>query len=122
MAEITAKLKYSRVAPRKARLAADLIRGKSVKDAFSRLLFSTKKTAPIIAKLLKSAVSNAKHNFKIGDNADKLYVKKISVDEGPTLKRMMPRARGSAYLIRKRSSHISLVLEEKQDAKKTKKS
>lgn len=111
--EITAKLKYYRTAPRKVRLAADLIRGKSVKDAVAQMIFSKKKSSEAIAKLLKSAISNAKHNANV-KNDDKLYIKKITVDEGPVLKRYMPRARGISNLIRKRTSHITVVLEEKK--------
>lgn len=107
--EITAKLRYYRVSPRKVRLAADLIRGKKVPEAMIQLKFLKNKSAPIIAKLLRSAVSNAKNNFKIKEEKN-LYIKKIAVDEGPTLKRYMPRARGRATMIRKRTSHITLVL------------
>ncbi|MCX6731900.1 MAG: 50S ribosomal protein L22 [Candidatus Parcubacteria bacterium] len=109
--EITAKLNYHRMAPRKIRLVADLVRGKKAKDVLTQLKFFPKKAAPIIAKLLKSAIGNAKNNSKIKDE-ENLYIKKITVDEGPTLKRSMPRAFGRASMIRKRTSHITLVLEE----------
>jgi large subunit ribosomal protein L22 len=111
--EITAKLNYHRIAPRKIRLVADLVRGKNVKEAMTQLKFLEKKSAPVISKLLKSAVSNAKTNFKIKDES-KLYIKKITVDEGPTLKRSMPRAFGRTSMIRKRTSHINVVLGERQ--------
>lgn len=112
MADITAKLNYFRTSPRKVRLVADLVRGKNLTQALSQLQFTEKKSAGAISKLIKSAISNAKHNFKINDR-EKLYIKKITVDEGPTLKRFMPRARGSASPIRKRTSHITVVLSEK---------
>lgn len=112
MKEITAKLNYCRMAPRKVRLVVDLIRGKKVETALQQLRFLKKKPALIIAKLLRSAVSDAKHNFKIKDK-ENLYVKKITVDEGPTLKRFMPRARGTASPIKKRTSHITVVLDKK---------
>ncbi len=117
MTEITAKLNYYRTAPRKVRLIADLIRGKAVGEAVSQLVFSKQKPATAVAKLLKSAVSNAKNNFKIKDERN-LYVKKITVDEGPTLKRYMPRARGSAAQIKKRTSHIVIVLAERKNKEK----
>ncbi len=99
------------MAPRKIRLVADLVRGKKTKEVLSQLKFSSKKAAPIIAKLLKSAISNAKNNLKIKDE-ENLYVKKITVDEGPTLKRSMPGAFGRASMIRKRTSHIKIILDE----------
>ncbi|MBI4692124.1 MAG: 50S ribosomal protein L22 [Candidatus Terrybacteria bacterium] len=112
MTEITAKLNYYRTASRKVRLVADLIRGKKIETAMNQLRFSSKKTAPVLIKLLKSAVSNAKNNFKIKD-PENLYVKKITVDEGPVLKRHIPRARGMASPIKKRTSHITIVLDKK---------
>ena len=109
--EITAKLNYHRMTPRKIRLVADLVRGKQVKEALNQLKFSQKKAASIIAKLLRSAINNAKNNLKIKDK-ENLYIKKITVDEGPTLKRSMPRAFGRASMIRKRTSHIKIILDE----------
>jgi large subunit ribosomal protein L22 len=111
MVEITSKLKYYRMSPRKVRLVVDLVRGKKVKSALGQLSFLKKRSSDAIAKLLKSAVSDAKHNFKISSE-ENLYIKKITVDEGPTLKRFMPRARGTSSPIRKRTSHITVVLEE----------
>lgn len=115
--QITAKLRYLRIAPRKVRLVADLIRGKSVKEAQSILDFSSKKAAGPIKKLLKNSIANNKSNFQL--DQDSLYISKITVDEGPKLKRWRPRARGKAAEIQKKTSHISLVLEGKK--KKTKK-
>ncbi len=114
--EITAKLKYYRTAPRKVRLVADLVRGKKLGEAMKFLMFSTKKSSRDIAKLLKSAASNAKNDFKVVDT-ESLYINKITVDEGPTLKRFMPRARGSASSIKKRTSHVSVVLGDKKQKK-----
>ena len=113
--EARATLRFIRVAPRKARLVVDLIRGKMVNEALSILNFSPKYVSPLVKKVLNSAVSNA---MKIAENknskidVDKLFVKKVTVDEGPTLKRYMPRAMGRATLIRKRTSHIKIVLGE----------
>jgi len=112
MKEIVAKLKYHRTSPRKVRLVANLIRGKKIETAMNQLMFSSKKTAPVLIKLLKSAVSNAKNNFKIKE-PENLYIKKITVDEGPALKRHVPRARGAASLIKKRTSHITIILDKK---------
>jgi len=102
------------MAPRKVRLVADLVRGKSVKDCLSQLKFTNKKASLAIDKLIKSAVANAKNNFKITDT-DNLIIKKITVDEGPTLKRYMPRARGSVSPIRKRTSHITVILSKQHE-------
>lgn len=104
------------MSPRKVRLVADLIRGEKVPQAMVQLKFLKNKAAAVIAKLLKSAVSNAKNNFKIKEEKN-LYIKKITVDEGPTLKRYRPRARGRAAMIRKRTSHITLVLSEQSKTK-----
>jgi len=113
---VTAKLRYLRIAPRKVRLAADLIRGKSVEEAEELLLFTVKRVSLPMLKLLKSAVANAKNNFQLDES--NLYIQKILVDEGPKYKRWMPQARGQAYEIQKKTSHITIVLEE--TAKKAK--
>ncbi|MGB9668177.1 MAG: 50S ribosomal protein L22 [Thermosulfidibacteraceae bacterium] len=106
-------LRYARISPRKARVVADLIRGKNVDEAFTILKFTPKKGARIIEKLLKSAVSNAERSPHIVD-VDSLYIKTIYVNEGPMLKRIRPRAMGRAYLIRKRTSHIYIELDERR--------
>ncbi|MBI5045652.1 MAG: 50S ribosomal protein L22 [Candidatus Niyogibacteria bacterium] len=116
MTEITAKLKHLRIAPRKARKIADIIRGKNAKASLRQLGFVTQRSAAPLKKLLSSAMANAKNNFSIKDDAG-LYVKEIRVDEGPVLKRSMPRAFGRATVLRKRTSHISLVLADKPDKK-----
>lgn len=109
--EVKASLKYARVGAQKARLVADMVRGKNVNEAVKTLTFLNKKTALLIKKLLESAVANAEYK-KVAD-VDGLYVKAIWVDQGPVLKRFRPRAQGRAFGVRKKTSHINLVLEEK---------
>lgn len=103
-------LRYLRIAPRKVRLVADLIRGKKVREAQAILRFIPNNAAEPFQKTVKSAAASAQQNFQI-DEAN-LYIAKISVDEGPKLKRYRPRARGRAFPIQKKTSHITLVLEE----------
>ena len=107
--QITSKLSDYRQSPRKVRLVATLIKGKKVEDAKSSLTFLVKRAAKPLADLLDSAVANAKHNFNI--EADGLFVKDFRVDEGVVLKRRMPRARGMAYPINKRTSHVFIQLD-----------
>ena len=116
---VSTKLKYLRIAPRKARLVADLIRGKSVEKAQTILNFTIKKAAPPLLKLLNSAMANARNNFHLDEK--NLYVSKITIDQGPTYKRWRARARGNAEEIKKRTSHVSLVLDEIRIPKKVKK-
>ena len=116
MKEITAKLNNYRASPRKTRVVADLIKGKKAKDAIVQLDFLAKKSAGPIAKLLKSAISNAKNDFKITDE-NNLIVKTIIVNSGPVLKRSKPRSRGMANQILKRTSNITIVLEEQLKSK-----
>ncbi len=111
--EVTAKLRYLRIAPRKVRLVADLVRGKSVEEATHILNFTRKRAAKPILKLLNSAIANASHNFQL--KKENLYISKIVVNEGPKLKRWRPRARGVTYEIQKKTSHITLVLTEIED-------
>lgn len=108
--ESTAHLRYIRIAPRKMRLVADLIRGKKFARARLILKFTPNKSAESILKLIESAAASAKHNFGI-DEAQ-LYISQIIVNEGPKLKRARPRARGKAFPIQKKTSHISVVLGE----------
>jgi len=108
MQEVTAKLSYLRMGPRKVRLIADLIRGKKAEKAQKILSLSNKRAARPVLKLLNSAIANAKHNFEM--TLDSLRVSKISVDGGPVLKRWMPKAHGRATPVRERTSHINLVL------------
>jgi len=114
--EITAKLSNLRTAPRKVRQVLDLIRGKTVLEAQSILLFTVNKSARSVSKLLNSAVASAKHEFHL-DEAN-LFILKITADEGPKLKRWHPMSRGRAYPIIKRSSHIAIILTDKKPADK----
>ncbi len=119
MTKVTAQLNNVRISPRKVRLVADRVRGVDVKKAIGMLTYDLRKTADPLQKLLKSAVANAQNNHKL--NSDELVVKDITVKEGPTLKRWMPRAYGRASQILKRTSRISVVLEQKEipEVKKT---
>ncbi|WP_022850613.1 50S ribosomal protein L22 [Limisalsivibrio acetivorans] len=109
--DAVARAKYVRVTPRKARPVADLVRGKNVDDALALLKFTPKKAADFIYKAIKSAAANAEENNDYRD-VSKLFVKEIRIDEGPFWKRYRPRAYGRASLIRKRTSHITVVLSE----------
>ena len=109
--EVAAKLKGARLSAQKARLVADQIRGKSVESALEILQFSGKKGADIIKKVLESAIANAEHND--GADVDELKVSTIFVDEGMTMKRIRPRAKGRADRILKRSCHITVKVSEK---------
>jgi large subunit ribosomal protein L22 len=108
--EAKAVAKYIRMSPQKVRLVADLIRGKKVQEARNILLYTRKYAAGTIASVLKSAVANAAQNPNIDENI--LYVKKIFVDQGPALKRWRAAAQGKAAPIKKKSSHITIVLDE----------
>lgn len=109
--EVRSKLKFVRMSPRKARRTVDLIRGKGVEEASNLLMLSSRKSARIVKKVLDSAIANANANYNI--DVDSLFVKRAFVDEGATLKRFMPRAMGRATQILKRTSHITIVLDEK---------
>ncbi|MDP7552124.1 MAG: 50S ribosomal protein L22 [Nitrospinaceae bacterium] len=110
--EVRAVLRHTRLAPQKTRLVARLIHGQNVGDAMNILQFTRKKAARVLQKLLKSALANAEENHKVLD-VDDLFIRRVSVDQGVVWKRTMPRARGSANVIRKRTSNIILVLDEK---------
>ena len=110
--EVKSVAKYVRIAPRKVRIVMNLIRGKQVDDAFAILKFTPKRGATLIAKVLKSAVANAENNFSM--DKDNLVVSECFVTPGPIMKRIMPRAQGRAYRILKRTSHITVVLKEKE--------
>ena len=112
--EARATARYVRVSPRKARLVVDLIRGKSAAEAATILRFTDKAVAEVVGKVLASAVANAEHNLKIGPET--LFVSEAFVNEGPTLKRIRPRAMGRAFRIRKRSSHITVVVKQREGA------
>ena len=109
---VRAQAKYVRVAPRKARDVIDQIRGKSVAEARATLLFANRGAALLVAKVLNSAVANAENNNNM--SADDLYVKEAYVDEGPTLKRWQFRAMGRVNRIRKRTSHITVAVEQRE--------
>ena len=108
--EVKARAKFIRTAPRKARMVTDLVKGKGVGEALNILAFTKKAPAKIVAKLLKSAVANADQMKNI--DVDTLFIKEITVDQGPTMKRYRPRAMGRATMVRRRMSHITVVLEE----------
>lgn len=116
--EVKAKLRFLRMSPKKVRLVVDLIRGMNVNDAIHQLQFNPKAASNPLLKLLNSAIANAENNFKLDNN--NLFIKKITVDQGPTLHRWKPRAFGRATEIRKRSSHIIIVLDEIVPSKKVK--
>lgn len=109
--EARAVAKYIRISPFKIRRVMDQVRGKKVEEALLRLGFLPKKGARILEKVIRSAVANATEN--LGLDADKLYIKRVYADEGPTLKRWMPRAMGRATKILKRTSHITVVVAER---------
>lgn len=106
--EAKAHARYLRIAPRKARLVVDLIRGKKVAEAISILRHTPKGSSPLIEKVLNSAVANAEHNYSLDPND--LVISEIYVNEGPTMKRFRPRAQGRASRINKRTSHITVVV------------
>ncbi len=106
-----ATLRYARISARKVKIVADLIRGKDVEEALAIVKFTPKASSPILEKLLKSAIANAENNHHLAH--EKLYVAEIYANQGPTLKRIRPAAKGSAVRIRKRTSHITIVLKER---------
>ena len=110
--EAKATLKFARISSRKVKIVADLIRGKDVDEALAIVKFTPKASSEVIEKLLKSAIANAENNH--GMKHEKLYVAEIFANQGPTLKRIRPAAKGSAVRIRKRTSHITIVLKEKE--------
>ena len=105
---VQAKLRGARLSAQKARLVADQVRGRQVEEALNLLTYSSKKGADVIRKLLNSAIANAEHNE--GADVDELKISEIYVDEGMTMKRIMPRAKGRADRILKRSCHISITV------------
>ena len=107
-----AVLRYARISPRKVNIVNDLIRNKDVATARGILMNTPKAASDLLIKLLDSAVANAENNF--GLDTDKLYIAEIYANAGPTLKRIRPRAQGRAFRIRKRTSHITIVVKEKE--------
>ena len=110
--EAKAEAKFLRIAPREVQIVCDLIRGKDANTAMAILMTTPKAASEPLAKLLKSACANAENNFSM--DPDKLYVSKVYAAPGPILKRMMPRAQGRAFRINKRTSHITIVVSEKE--------
>ena len=106
-----ATLKYARISSRKVKIVADLIKGKDVNEALAILKYTPKASSEILEKLLKSAIANAENNHHMAH--EKLYVADIYANQGPTLKRIRPAAKGSAFRIRKRTSHITIKLRER---------
>ena len=109
--EVSAKLSGATISAQKARLVADQIRGKSAEEALDILTFSNKKAADLVLKLLNSAIANAEHND--GADIDELKITEVQVNQGPTMKRLRPRARGRADRILKRTSHLTVKVSEK---------
>ncbi len=109
--EAKAIAKYVRVSPRKMRFVCDMVRGRSVDEALSILKFTPNKGAKILEKVVKSAAANAENNFDM--NKDNLYVSEVYSNQGPTLKRWRPRSKGRAFKILKRTSHIGVVVKER---------
>ena len=108
--EVRAVAKYVRISPRKVRLVMDQLRGKKVEEAMNQLSFAPQKGAFLLRKLISSAIANAENNLNL--NVDTLYIKRMYADDGPTLKRFRPRAMGRATRIRKRTSHLTVILDE----------
>ena len=109
--QASATLKYARISSRKVKIVADLIKGKDIDEAIAILKYTPKASSEILEKLLKSAIANAENNHNM--THEKLYVADIFANQGPTLKRIRPAAKGSAVRIRKRTSHITIVLKER---------
>ncbi len=110
--EAKAVAKYVRISPRKVRQVVDLIRGKNIGEALAILKYTPKRASSVVAKVVKSAAANAENNYQM--DKDSLYIKACFVDQGPTLKRYQPRAMGRADLLRRRTSHITVVVAEKE--------
>ena len=110
--EAKAYLRHARIAPRKVQIVLDLIRGQETKKAMSILKYTNKAATEYLDKLLKSAIANAEHNHNM--SVDNLYIAECFVSQGPSLKRIRPRAQGRAFRVLKRTSHVTLVLREKE--------
>jgi len=110
--EAKSTAKYVRTAPRKMRLVTDMIRGRNVEEAKNMLRFTPKRAAKLVAKVLKTAVANAESNNMSGED---LFISSIYVDQGPTLKRWRARAMGRAVMIRKKTSHLTIVVKEREE-------
>lgn len=113
---VTASARGLHISPRKMRLVTNLVKGMRASDAITQLQFTNKKAAVYMARLIRSAIANAENNFSI--NPDNLFVKTVTCDMGQSMKRYFPRARGSAFIIRHKLSHVNLVLEDRPGAVK----
>ncbi len=113
MPSIQARARFLHIAPRKLRIVADLVRGEPVASAATTLRFTPNRGAKVLDRVLRSAIANAEHNAAL--DAESLYVSRILVDEGPTLKRFQPRAMGRAGRIRKRTSHLTVEVATRKD-------
>ena len=111
--EATANLRYLRITPRKVRVVADLIRGKKVGAALAALAYIEKRAAAPLGKLLRSAIANAEQQSKGQVDVDALYVRELTVDQGPSMRRFQPRAMGRAFKVIKKTSHIKITVGEK---------
>ena len=111
VAQAKATLRYARISSRKVKIVADLVRGKNVDEALAIIKYTPKASSEILEKLLKSAIANAENNHYM--TRANIYIAEIYANQGPTLKRIRPAAKGSAVRIRKRTSHITIVLKEK---------
>lgn len=112
--EARAHARYVRIAPRKVRAVVDLVRGKPVAEALSILRFVPRRASRVVEKVIRSAVANARHNHEMAE--ERLYIATAYVNEGPSLKRIRPEMRGQAFPIRKRTSHVTVVLRERGEA------
>ncbi len=112
---VRASARHIHISPRKMRLVTNLVNGMNALDAMTQLQHANKKAAPMLTKLIQSAVANAKNNFSL--DAEHLYIKALTCDMGKVMKRYFPRARGSAFVIRRKMSHINIVLEERKHGK-----
>lgn len=112
---VRASARHVHIAPRKMRLVTNMVQGMNALDAMTQLQHANKKAAPILIKLIQSAIANAKNNFSL--DTDHLFIKSITADMGKVMKRYFPRARGSAFQIKRKMSHINLVLEERKKGK-----
>lgn len=115
---VTASARQLHVAPRKMRLVTNLVKGLNAQDAIVQLEHANKKAAPMLVKLIKSAIANAKNNFSL--DVDHLFIKSVTCDQGAVMKRYFPRARGSAFTIRRKLCHVNVILEERKAGKAAK--
>ncbi len=111
--EARAIAKFIRVSPRKARMVVDLIRGKKLDEALAILRYTPNKATDAVTKVVKSAAANAEHNYEM--DRDELFISAVFIDQGPSLKRMMPRAMGRADIIKRKTSHITVVVSDKKE-------